>query len=234
MTAMNIASIWDPLTRFLTRSEYLLPVLLAVAVVLVGGLLVAWLVDALVRGVLGWTGFDRIAQRPRVSDVLRRAGLRPQPSALVGRFLRWLIVILTLLGALSILSAEATDVVLAAMVTYTPRLVAGLLLLVVGYAVSTFAGRSVLIWSVNVQVQGAHWLAGGVRLLVGVFFAALALENLGFGRDIALVVLAILLGGGVFAAALAYGLAGKDLARQSLERMTRDARGEERETLSHL
>jgi hypothetical protein len=70
--------------------------------------------------------------------------------------------------------------------------------------------------------------------LVGVFFAALALENLGFGRDIALVVLAILLGGGVFAAALAYGLAGKDLARQSLERMTREARGEEQETLSHL
>jgi hypothetical protein len=115
-----------------------------------------------------------------------------------------------------------------------PRLVAGLLLLVVGYAVSTFAGRSVLIWSVNARVQGARWLAGAVRLLVGVFFSALALENLGFGRDIALVVLAILLGGGVFAAALAYGLAGKELARQSLERMTREAHGEGNETLSHL
>ena len=96
------------------------------------------------------------------------------------------------------------------------------------------AGRSVLIWSVNAQVQGARWLAAGVRLLVGVFFAALELENLGFGRDIALVVLAILLGGFVFATALSYGLAGQDLARQSLDRMTREARGEDHETLSHL
>lgn len=234
MIGAMIGSIWDPLTRFLERSESLLPVLLAIAVVLIGGLVVAWLVEALVRWTLSRAGFDRIAQRPRVADALRRAGLRHQPSALIGQLLRWLIVILTLLGSLSILSAEATDVVLSAMVTYMPRLVAGLILLVVGYAVSVFASRSVLIWSVNAQVQGARWLAGGVRLLVGVFFTALALENLGFGRDIALVVLAILLGGGVFAAALSYGLAGKDLARQSLERMTREAHGDDRQTLSHL
>jgi len=234
MIAVTSGSIWDPLRRFLERSETLLPVLLAVTIVLVAGLLAAWVVEALIRWILGSAGFDRIGQRPRVADTLRRAGLRHRPSELVGQLLRWLIVILTLLGALSILSAEATDVVIGAMVTYLPRLVAGLLLLVVGYAVSTFAGRSVLIWSVNAQVQGAPWLAGGVRLLVGVFFAALALENLGFGRDIALVVLAILLGGGVFAAALAYGLAGKELARQSLERMTREAHGEDHDTLSHL
>jgi hypothetical protein len=234
MILASMKSIWDPLTRFLERGETLLPVFVAIAVVLTSGLLLAWLVDALLRGGLRLVGFDRIARRPRVADSMRRAGLRHAPSVLVGHMFRWLVVILTLLGALSILSAEATDVVLSAMVTYFPRLAAGLLLLVVGYAVSVFAGRSVLIWSVNAQVQGARWLAGGVRLIVGVFFAALALENLGFGRDIAIVVLAILLGGGVFAAALAYGLAGKDLARQSLERMSREARGEEHETLSHL
>lgn len=234
MIFANMNSIWDPLTRFLERGETLLPVLLAVAVVLTGGLLLAWLVEALVRAGLRLVGFDRIGQRPRVADSMRRAGLRQRPSVLMGHMFRWLVVIATLLAALSILSAEATDVVLSAMVTYFPRLAAGLLLLVVGYAASVFAGRSVLIWSVNAQVQGARWLSGGVRLIVGVFFAALALENLGFGRDIAIVVLAILLGGGVFAAALAYGLAGKDLARQSLERMSQESRGEDHETLSHL
>ena len=61
-----------------------------------------------------------------------------------------------------------------------------------------------------------------------------SLENLGFGRDIALVVLATLLGGAVLAAALAFGLAGKDLARETLEHMLRRARDEDRDTLSHL
>ena len=234
MTAVMITSVWDPLMRFVERSENLAGALLAVGVVMTAGLLLAWFVDLLIRWLLRSLGFDRISDRPRVSDSLRRAGLRHAPSVLVGQLLRWLIVIFTLLGALSILSAEATDVVIGAMVTYMPRLVAGLLLLVAGYAVSSFAGRSALIWAVNAQVHGARWLSGAVRLLVGVFFTALALENLGFGRDIALVVLAILLGGAVFSAALAYGLAGKDLARQSLERVVREAHGEDQDTLSHL
>ena len=69
---------------------------------------------------------------------------------------------------------------------------------------------------------------------MAVFFGALALENLGFGRDVSLVVLAILLGGGVLALALAYGLAGRDLARESLETMLEEARDEDRDGLSHL
>jgi hypothetical protein len=89
------------------------------------------------------------------------------------------------------------------------------------------------LWAVNARVRGGRWLSGAVQGLIGVFFAALALDNLGFGRDIALVVLAILLGGFVLAAALAFGLAGRSLARESLENMTRESRDDE-DRLSHL
>lgn len=227
-------SIWDPLRRFLERGVELLPVLLAVLIVLVGGLLLAWLVELIVRSVLRAIGFDRIAGRPGVVDNMRRAGFWQTPSALLGQVARWIVLVLTLVGALSILSSEATDAVIGSMVNYLPRLAAALLIFVVGWAVSTFVARSVLLWAVNARVRGARWLSGGVQLLLGVFFAALALDNLGFGRDIALVVLAILLGGFVLAAALAFGLAGQDLARQSLETMTRESRDEDRDTLSHL
>ena len=234
MCIAHMLSVWDPLIRFLHRGTDLLPVLMAVVVVLVGGLLLAWMLETLTRALLKAIAFDSIARRPGVSDSLRRAGLRQLPSELGGRVVRWVAVVLTLLGALSILSAEATDTAITALVNYMPRLATALLLGIAGYAISVFTSRSVLLWAVNSRVQGARWLAGGVRLVIGVFFAALVLENLGFGRDIALVVLAILLGGGVLAAALAFGLAGQDLARQSLERMTREAMEEEQDKLSHL
>lgn len=230
----DYGSIWDPLARFLERGGEFLPVLLAVTVVLLAGMALAWLLEAAVRSLLSALRFDRVASRPQVSDTLRRAGLWQTPSAIIGQVVRWLVVVIALVAALSILSAEATDDVLREMVNYLPRLAAGLLILVVGYAVSTLVARSVLLWAVNARLRGSHWLAGGARVLVGVFFLALALENLGFGRDIALVVLAVLLGGFVLAAALAFGLAGKDLARQSLEQMTREAREEDSDTFSHL
>lgn len=227
-------NVWDPLRRFLERVAGVLPVLLAVMIVVVAGLVLAWLLDLLTRTVLRAVGFDRLAKRVEVSDALRRAGLIRLPSALAGYVVRWVTVVLTLVAALSFLSAEATDTVLGAMVNYMPRLAAALLIVVVGYAVSAFLARSVLLWAVNSRLVGARLLARGVQALTGVFFAALALENLGFGRTVALVVLAILLGGGVLALALAYGLAGKELARESLDLMLRDVRDEERDTLSHL
>jgi hypothetical protein len=232
MRAMAM-SIWDPLTRFLERGADLLPVILAVLVVLAGGLLLAWLADLIVRNALRMIGFDRLAARPGAVESMRRAGFRHTPSAIAGQLARWIILVLTLGGALSILSSEATDVVIGSMVGYLPRLAAGLLILVVGWAASTFVGRSVLLWAVNARVRGGRWLSGAVQGLIGVFFAALALDNLGFGRDIALVVLAILLGGFVLAAALAFGLAGRSLARESLENMTRESRDDE-DRLSHL
>jgi uncharacterized membrane protein YwzB len=226
--------VWEPLRRFLDRSAALIPVLLAVLIVLVGGLLLARLVELFLRWALRAIRFDRVAHRPHVSDAMRRAGLIQAPSALVGQVVRWLVVVATLIAALSILSSEATDTVVGAMADYLPRLAAALLILVVGYAVSTFLGRSVLLWAVNARLRGARGLARAFQLLIWVFFAALALDNLGFGREVSLVVLAILLGGGVLAFALAYGLAGKELARESLEQMLRDVRDEDRDSLSHL
>lgn len=231
---LAVIDVWEPLRRFLDRTVTLLPVILAVIVVLIGGLLLAWVADWVLRWVLRLVRFDRVAQRPHVSDAMRRAGLLNAPSALVGQVVRWVVVVATLIAALSIMSSEATDTVLGAMVDYLPRLAAALLIVVVGYAVSTFLGRSVLLWAVNARLRGARGLARGVQLLIWVFFAALALDNLGFGREVSLVVLSILLGGGVLAAALAYGLAGKELARESLEKILRDARDEDRDTLSHL
>lgn len=226
--------VWDPLQRFLHRAAALFPVMLAVVVVIIAGVLLAWVLDWFTRTVLRLIGFDRMTHRPNVSDAFRRAGLARPPSVLTGYIVRWLVVVFTLIAALSILSAEATDTVVGALVSYLPRLAAALLILVMGYAVSAFIARSVLLWAVNARVRGARWLARGCQLLMAVFFGALALENLGFGRDVSLVVLAILLGGGVLALALAYGLAGRDLARESLETMLEEARDEDRDGLSHL
>ena len=95
MMSIVLMSFWDPLSRFLGRGAELVPVLLAVGVVLVAGVLLAWLVDGLVRGLLRTLGFDRLASRPQVADSMRRAGFWQTPSALVGHVLRWLIVVFT-------------------------------------------------------------------------------------------------------------------------------------------
>ena len=234
MTDPQISSLWEPLVRFLQRSAQMLPVLLAVLVVLVLGLVLAWLLEGLTVAFLRLLRFDDLARRMRLGESLRRAGISQAPSALVGTGVRWIVALLTLAGALSILSAETTDAVLGALVGYLPHLGAGMLIVFVGWVVSRFVARSALVWAVNAQLEGARWLANGIQLLITLFFVALALEQVGFGSQIALVILTILLGGGVFAFALAFGLAGQDLARRWLERVIRREGDKNSDHISHL
>jgi hypothetical protein len=107
--------------------------------------------------------------------------------------------------------------------------------LALGALVSAFLRRSVLIAAVNAGLPSARLLAGGVQTALMVLFSAMALEHLGVGRQIIVVSFTIVFGGVVFALALAFGLAGRDLARGFLERLVRRPGEEEKpDELHHL
>jgi hypothetical protein len=120
-------------------------------------------------------------------------------------------------------------------VTYLPRVLIALALVLLGALVSAFLRRSVLIAAVNAGLPSARILAAAVHTALMILFAAMALEQLGVGRQVILTSFTILFGGGVFALSLAFGLAGRDLAREFLERLLRPRAPEDKgDGLHHL
>ena len=75
-----------------------------------------------------------------------------------------------------------------------------------GTIIARFIARSVLIGSVNMNLQYARLLSVGVKWLVNVLALAMALEQLKIGAGIVNLAFGILFGGIVFALALAVGL----------------------------
>jgi hypothetical protein len=63
----------------------------------------------------------------------------------------------------------------------------------------------------------------------------MALEHVGLGRQVVLTAFSIVFGGAVLALALAFGLAGREMAHDALERLLRkgDERGDD-DGLHHL
>ena len=106
----------------------------------------------------------------------------------------------------------------AYVVTYISRIVAAVVLLIVGTIVARFLSRSVLINGVNMNVQYARLFSLGAKWLVLVFTAAMVLDHLGIARSIVDLGFGILFGGIVLALALAVGLGSRDLVSRSLER----------------
>jgi hypothetical protein len=77
------------------------------------------------------------------------------------------------------------------------------------------------------QVHSARLVSLGVKWLVMVMAAAMALEHLGIGGEIVRLAFAILFGGIVLALALAVGLGSKEMVSRSLERQAGRAEEEE-------
>src|SRR5207249_10816598 len=101
---------------------------------------------------------------------------------------------------------------------FLPRVLSALLIVVIGLLTANFVGQTALIAAVNAGVPEARFLGRAARWAVLLFAVATALTEIGIGRDMVLIAFGITFGGLVLALALAFGLGGRHLAREILER----------------
>jgi hypothetical protein len=101
---------------------------------------------------------------------------------------------------------------------YLTHVIGAVLILVAGTVIARFLARSVLISATNAQLQYARILSVGVKWLVLVLTAAMALDHLQVGGSIVSLAFGILFGGIVFTLSLAVGLGSRDLVSRSIER----------------
>jgi hypothetical protein len=115
-------------------------------------------------------------------------------------------------------SQSANSQVPAVLLPYLTHTIGAILLLIVGNLIARFLARTVLIGAVNAQLQYARFLALGIKWLVLVLTAAMALDHLGIGGAVVELAFGILFGGIVLTLALAIGLGSRDLVTRSIER----------------
>jgi hypothetical protein len=245
-------TLWHHMTEALQLSLYrvasllisLLPGLLAffLALALLAGigLLMSWIVQR----ILVAAKFDERMSRNNGNAIVDWSPGH-SPTRLIGRLLFWGCVLLGLAIGISAFDAsyETGSLLSFALLPYLSRFVGAILLLVAGNLIARFLARTVLIGAVNNQLQYARFLSMGVKWLVIVLTAAMALDHLQIGGGVVELAFGIVFGGIVLTLALAIGLGSRDLVTRSLERTTEKterppstppARPEATETLRHF
>ena len=208
-----LASFQEVMQRLTVVAPRLLALL---ALVLVGWVLAAIARRLMVR-LLRAANFDARCARWGLTGSLVRGGIRQPPTALVGRVVFWMIFLVALLMGIEALEVPATAGLVGLALHFLPNLIVAGLVMVIGWLLANFLGQVALIGAVNTQVAGAPLIAGAVRWLVLVFAGAAALTQLGIAREMVLLAFGIAFGGTMLALAPAFGLGGKDLAREILE-----------------
>jgi hypothetical protein len=167
-------------------------------------------------------------------------GLEPrhEPSWLVARGAFWVVVATGVALALAVLGASATSLLGLSLLGFLPRLVVGSLVLLAGIGAGRFLERAVLIGAVNQGIRRARLVAWGVKWIVYVLAAAMALQHVGIGGALPTIAFTIVVGGLVLAGALAFGLGARGAVSRALDRGAEpedgagEAAGEER--IHHL
>jgi hypothetical protein len=208
----------EPFERFADNLLLFLPKFLTALVILLAGLLLGGLFKILFARIFRTIGLDRLCRRAGLEQMLSRSGIRDPISLLIARIIGGTTVAVFAVIAVQTISVPAVERLLERFFLYLPNVFVALLILIVGYLLGNFLGRAALIAAVNAGIRLSCLIGRFVRYLVLILSVTMALEHLGIGRDTVLIAFTILSSGVVLAFAIAFGLGGRDAAREYLEK----------------
>jgi small-conductance mechanosensitive channel len=185
--------------------------LVTVALVLVAGLIERVLRMALVR-----IRFDSILEQAGIDKLLLRVGIRQSLNQVLPRLVYFLLLLLFARAAADAFGLIAISEGIAAMFAYLPNVVAAVLLVVVGVSVSQFAGRTVTQAAQESGIEFAKPLGSVVSALILFVVGVMAIGQLRFDTDMVRIVTVCTLAGLALAFGLSVGLGTRDITRNVL------------------
>ena len=200
-----------------------LPGILAFLLAVLVFALIGWGLAALIRRLLIAVRFDeRLATReaPGSTGIITEWSPSNSPTVLAQRVTFWLLVLAGIAIGISAFDASYAEDsrYTIFLLPYVAHIAGAILILLVGTLLARFLARSVLIGAVNAQLQYARFLSLGIKWLVLVLSAAMALDHLNIGGGVVELAFGILFGGIVLTLSLAIGLGSRDLVSRSIEK----------------
>src|SRR3712207_364138 len=203
-----IESLQNALGTFL---EYI-PQLIGAIVILIVGYLIARALQALVARVLQAIGFDGWMERGGIKQFFDRAQTRETPATVLGTLVFWFVFIIAITMAADALGIRQVSEVLAQLIAYIPSIIAAILILVLAALLANFLAGVVR------GATGSDLLANVARYAIIVYAAFAALTQLGIAVQLTAPTFLIILGALALAAAIAFGLGSREVAKDIVEK----------------
>ncbi|NWF75525.1 MAG: hypothetical protein HXY53_02955 [Nitrospirae bacterium] len=221
-----------PIERFLNRLIQFLPDILTSLFIFSIGIVLGLIFKKIFLRFFNTVKMDSFSERYGFVEMLKKGGIKEPVSVIISKLIGWLTIVIFSIVALRTLNVPAIERILESFFLYVPNIFVAAIILFVGYLLGNFIGRAALIASVNAGLRVSGLVGRVVKLIIFLLALTMALEQLGIGRETIIIAFAIIFGGVVLALAIAFGLGGRDIAKDYLEKKLK---GEEnKDEISHL
>lgn len=199
----------------------MMPDLLLAIVLLIAGWLVAKLARRVAIRVLRTLRVDELAEKSGVDDFLVQGGVPMTTATLIAGALYWLILAAVFVTLLDALGVKSAGVLAERLVTFIPNLVLAAGILVFGALLARIIGGFTFSYLSNIGSPAAEPVGALARYAMLVFALFMAAEQLAIRSEVLVSAFQIAFASVCAAAALAFGLGGRDWAAQVIARYTR-------------
>lgn len=198
-----------------------LPDLLLAVLLLILGWLLARLVRRGAIRALRAGNVDRMAERLGIDDFLVRGGVEVTTVTLIAGTLYWLILGGVFVALLEALGLPTADLLLARLAAFIPNLILAVGILVFGSLLARVVGGLVFSYLSNIGSVAAEAIGALARYALLTFIVFMAAEQLAIQTTVLVSAFQIAFAAVCLAAALAFGLGGRDWAARVIARYTR-------------
>jgi Conserved TM helix len=208
----------DHAMQELARSfAHFLPRLLAMLIIALLGWVMAYGLKITLRGILRIVKFDRLSDNAGTTQLLNKLDL-PSSSELLSRVVFWVVWLGFILLGVQVLGIVGLQEYISRFFLYLPRLFVAMFIVFFGLLAASFFSRATLLAAVNADSPSPRLLATLIRTIIVLFAVTMAFEQLGVAEKTILVAFTIAFGALMLGLAIAFGMGGRDLARDFLER----------------
>lgn len=212
LNALAIEAITAPISEMLTVVFTAIPAIFGAFVLLGIAYAVARVVGNFVTGALTGIGFDKVLSWIGLEPTI--SGVTQTPSQIVGYLTTVAVMILAVVQAAEMVGFTILATLAAEFLGLAGQVLVALIIFGIALYLASLADR--VIRSTGGSQAGV--LAPAARVAIIVFGGSLALRQLGIAEDIVNLAFGIVLGAIAVAAALAFGLGGRDIAAKEIER----------------
>jgi len=228
MREIIVSELIQALQELARGFAHYLPRLVVMLIIAFVGWVIAYVLKVLVRSILRLTRFSKLSDNAGATQLLNQAAL-PSSTELVSRFVFWVAWIGFILLGVSVLGIVGLQEYISKFFLFLPRLFVAVVILFFGLLAANFVSRAALLAAVNANFRSSRLLSVSIRIIVSIFALSMVFEVLGVAEETMLIAFATVFGAVMLGLAIAFGIGGKDLAREFLEKRLATGKKEEKE-----
>ena len=209
LNALQIEALTNSVSRFFDMILSATGNVIGAGVLILAAFIVGGVAAGIVAQLFEGFGFDRLVAALGFAPKSDKA---VKPSAVVGKLTFAAIMLFAAMSGCELLGFTELAALLAAFLVFGGNIIVGIVVMMVGIFLANLAANAL-----KGKGESSEFLATAVRVAVLIFTGAIALSTLNLNGRIVEIAFALLLGAICVAAALAFGLGGREFAAKKLE-----------------